>query len=642
MAWRTRADTRELDRASECACSTFVSGDRASAPQQGVKQLVAPDIHLPCLLVEHVNCTERAPQQPDGFCGVRRQAHKAFYLLPAVAIMLLLLNMYLCRLKLSENVDEGDRIRRLASREHGKEGEREAGSRAPDLCRLLEKTVSSHEKEGGTQAPSPPRPAALSEAVAEKEDEELRKRKRKTKWLEEGALGAAGQTKRAKSQPPSSLTGSSAEKEEDLFGLLEETVTAAIDTVGSEVEDWGAEFSEDLLCGPLPEMSPQTPPDNDGPDEGPASEEQNLGLSFQSAEQLQGDRETAAGSLFSGDQWYAAQKPFILAQARLDKHSPKERQDRLDEILPDNDWPDEGPVSEEQNLELLLQSAEQHQGNHETAAGPLFSYDQPYAAQEPSTLAQTLLEQDSPKEQQDQLDEALSFQAIASTSRTSELERSPAPARLTPSMQLSNHPFYRLPRGAAAARLLTFDGIAPLRIAGRIKRLRTVFFSVRTLFLKEELNEAEVATLMSLAESLLRFAAEWNPSQLEGLPPFRVMEPAARRFLVVDALWNICSVVGPKMNQAQWWDRLMTHTTIPESVVSYPLLSSHVDWRPFLAFVRNAVEDFRHWRRPSAEVVVALKRKIFCDPRFHPRFRDPLWGPWRFDDEDYWRATGEC
>lgn len=151
-----------------------------------------------------------------------------------------------------------------------------------------------------------------------------------------------------------------------------------------------------------------------------------------------------------------------------------------------------------------------------------------------------------------------------------------------------------------------------------------------------------MAQLTSIAERLLRFAAQWHPTQLEGTPPYNAIQHAARRFLVVDGLWNICVVVGPKMNRNQWWERLMAHVSVPQSLASYPLPDgSYVDWRPFLALLRHALEDFRQGKRPSPEVIVALKRMIFCDPKFHVRFRERPWDPWRRDDEDYKLKTGE-
>lgn len=174
--------------------NVFIPGDTTPAPQPTDEELVTV-FHLPSSLDEHVNDTERVSQQIKSFLPFGRQLHKALYLLQAVAIMLLLLNIYLCRLKKSKNVGAGSRARRLARGEDGKEREDEAGSMAPELCGLLEAAVSSHQEDGGTQDLSLPPPAALTTIFPE--DEKPRKRKRKAKWIEGGALGAAEQTKRA-------------------------------------------------------------------------------------------------------------------------------------------------------------------------------------------------------------------------------------------------------------------------------------------------------------------------------------------------------------------------------------------------------------------------------------------------------------
>lgn len=59
-------------------------------------------------------------------------------------------------------------------------------------------------------------------------------------------------------------------------------------------------FSKDLLWGSLPQMSPQLPPDS-GESGGPVSEELNLQLLLQTAEQLQGGDDSAAGRSLPGD-----------------------------------------------------------------------------------------------------------------------------------------------------------------------------------------------------------------------------------------------------------------------------------------------------------------------------------------------------
>lgn len=178
------------------AFSVSVSGDTAYALQQGVEELVH-SVHFPFSIAKHLNGAERAPQQTGRFFGVRRQAYKAFYLLSATAIILLLLSMYRCWLQKSKNVEAGELIRELASEDDGKGGEGEAGSRLPELCGFLEERVSLDERQVGIQAPPVQRPAAFFGAVA-MEDEKPRKKKRKAKWVKEGAAGAREQTKKAR------------------------------------------------------------------------------------------------------------------------------------------------------------------------------------------------------------------------------------------------------------------------------------------------------------------------------------------------------------------------------------------------------------------------------------------------------------
>lgn len=106
---------------------------------------------------------------------------------------------------------------------------------------------------------------------------------------------------------------------------------AAIDTAASHLEDWEAAFSENLLFGPLPEMSPRLLPDSDEP-EGHVSEEQNLQFLFQAAKQLQGGHEPAADSPSPDDHLYATSAAFTAAQTSLEQESFQEQQEQLTEV----------------------------------------------------------------------------------------------------------------------------------------------------------------------------------------------------------------------------------------------------------------------------------------------------------------------
>lgn len=116
-----------------------------------------------------------------------------------------------------------------------------------------------------------------------------------------------------------------------MFGVLEETVMAAIETAGTPIEDWENQFSEDLLWGPLPEMSPQLPPESDEAGEGPVSKEQTSHF-LQIAGAFSGDHEPATRPPFLGNQSDAAQEPSISAQTPLEEHPPKGQPAQLNEV----------------------------------------------------------------------------------------------------------------------------------------------------------------------------------------------------------------------------------------------------------------------------------------------------------------------
>lgn len=156
--------------------NVFVSGGTTLAPQQDVHELIiAPNMHIPFPLAEHSNGAEIASRRTDGFSGFRqKQAHKPLYLLLTVAIILLVSNMFFCRLNNSGNVQAGERVRRLARGEDGKEREEKAGSKVPDLCGLLDETVSSYQEKEGSGGGGK---SSQKEGMP-------RQRKRKRKWLE--------------------------------------------------------------------------------------------------------------------------------------------------------------------------------------------------------------------------------------------------------------------------------------------------------------------------------------------------------------------------------------------------------------------------------------------------------------------------
>lgn len=204
--------------------------------------------------------------------------------------------------------------------------------------------------------------------------------------------------------------------------------------------------------------------------------------------------------------------------------------------------------------------------------------------------------------------------------------------------QIESHSFYRIPPAASHVQLPPFDGNLPLSNESQPRELSRWLATLREVFAKNTLSTNDLMTLRDTAYFLLHHASRWSPADFDKLTPHTTLEQAARRFLVADGVWCICAVVGPAMNQKQWWDRFIDHVVISETAVEQFFFKHRIDRRPLMRRFRNAIEEYRQRRRPEAEEIVSLKRTIFCNSRFHHRFRAPPWDAWRQDDEDFIRG----
>lgn len=319
-----------------------MSGLLSVAAQHAREELVLDDF-LSSTSVEDSGNTIKPSLQVPVYFPCQRPVLNGRATLPAVAVIVfLLLFMYICSLGKSKESGVRGRFRKLSEKE-GEEREKDVGSRIEDVCGRVEEAVSF---QGAAQTASPgPSPAATKNVFEEKSP---RKRKRKTRWLEEQLPVAAQSTKKARegkstmsllkpfcsfkgkpcdalpttmnvnmlplvslssrrwmfcqieiatkfalpifSDSSSSLPGSSA-AEEDTVKLIEDVVIKALENLGPEVEDWSIEFNEESLWMPSPAPTPQVPHEPSGELEGLPNAEDNLRHLFQAAEQLQGEQQ---------------------------------------------------------------------------------------------------------------------------------------------------------------------------------------------------------------------------------------------------------------------------------------------------------------------------------------------------------------
>lgn len=169
-----------------------MSGVSSSAAQHAGEELVF-DNFLSSPFVEDSGGTIEALLQVPVYLPLKRPIHNARAALPFVAaIVFLLLFMYVCSSEKNSELAVKSRLRRLSGNE-GKEKEKDAGSKTEGVCGMVEEAVSF---QGAEQTALPEPSPAATKAVFE--EERPRKKKMKTRWLEQESLPAALLNKKAR------------------------------------------------------------------------------------------------------------------------------------------------------------------------------------------------------------------------------------------------------------------------------------------------------------------------------------------------------------------------------------------------------------------------------------------------------------
>ncbi|CDJ54090.1 hypothetical protein EBH_0020770 [Eimeria brunetti] len=195
---------------------------------------------------------------------------------------------------------------------------------------------------------------------------------------------------------------------------------------------------------------------------------------------------------------------------------------------------------------------------------------------------------------------------------------------------LQGHPFYRLPRARCTQTLTPFNFGRAIMYSGR-QNLTSLLTSVRELLIKPDLQPNELQLLISLGEGLVKNVHNMGNFQKGEIPLYKVYKPIARRFLIADALWSICEVVGVAMKKEEWWchvlDKLML---LPNMQISSRQMRTS-RYR-YVSRMVAALHTYRDGRRPPPKEVVELKRDIFCSRDTPEMFRSSDYDKFRDDD----------
>ncbi|KAL8430828.1 hypothetical protein ACSSS7_005687 [Eimeria intestinalis] len=157
--------------------------------------------------------------------------------------------------------------------------------------------------------------------------------------------------------------------------------------------------------------------------------------------------------------------------------------------------------------------------------------------------------------------------------------------------------------------------------------------SLRTLLVKKDFSLADVHLLMVHVGCLIQLGKHNMPR----VPPARtnktLIQLLAYRFLLLDAVWQVCDMVGPLMNRHIWWNHFFCQV-----VGATPSLGTTVRERKsspleprVLRWLQEALRKFERGQRPSRLETLRLKRALFCQLYTVRYFKRASWNLWRKD-----------
>lgn len=221
-------------------------------------------------------------------------------------------------------------------------------------------------------------------------------------------------------------------------------------------------------------------------------------------------------------------------------------------------------------------------------------------------------------------------------------EQSACAAGGRPEGDLRNHPFYRLPVVTPGISDKYFDKAAADAISYVRKRPLHSIVIIKDLLEKRELSKHQFEVIVRETERLYGFAMCKLPLVVPYSQPARVAWILGRVFVLLDTLYCAIQVLGPNAKSAEWWPLLMDRLS-PLMHKYIPVCSNRSASCKYIDLCRRLIIALRTYRtgsRPSADVVVGLKRSLFCDIGIFKQ-TGVSWERWR-KDELSWKYSTKC
>ncbi|CDJ51676.1 hypothetical protein, conserved [Eimeria brunetti] len=205
---------------------------------------------------------------------------------------------------------------------------------------------------------------------------------------------------------------------------------------------------------------------------------------------------------------------------------------------------------------------------------------------------------------------------------------------------LEHHPYYRLPVLAPG---VVVDTMLPEGVMRPIKMnisSYAQFATLRRLFAKPVLNQDDADEAMVAIEKLVRKTARRARRGIRQVRPLFGASTLGSYFLVFDYLVSALQVFGGSSGLPEWWGEFVS---VFDFDYFYPTPSkgsreSGIYNTQLANSLLVALNMYKKGERPSAHVVIELKRHLFFGEHGPQQFKRAQWDPWREEDEAFRRA----
>ncbi|KAL8426063.1 hypothetical protein Efla_001981 [Eimeria flavescens] len=196
------------------------------------------------------------------------------------------------------------------------------------------------------------------------------------------------------------------------------------------------------------------------------------------------------------------------------------------------------------------------------------------------------------------------------------------------------HPFVRYPRlrpGVTCREfcesMLNFPHIPPRQHAPAMHRMRA-------LLAEEVLDQQQAEELLLLSEQLARYCLVHMRNPVDAMRPAHAAEALGRRFLIYHALYCASQTLNQHWQGTPWWREMGKGLSGDCKREKRHYFSNYNVFSIRLAVdLLGAIKKLKNGEPLNEDVVIDLKRRLFCNKKSPLRFRGPQWDAWRKDDE---------